>query len=86
MQAGHFIAGRGNAILFEENGVHPQCYICNITHKGEQLKYYRFMVGKYGEAEVERLEKLNKTMRKFTVNELQEMRTNYQKWTLNNNQ
>lgn len=25
MQAGHFLAGRGNSILFENNNVHPQC-------------------------------------------------------------
>jgi len=34
LQAGHFIPGRRNAVLFSEEGVHPQCYHCNIGLNG----------------------------------------------------
>lgn len=78
MQAGHFLAGRGNSILFENNNVHPQCYSCNVMNHGEQLKYYRFMVKTYGEAEVKRLEKLKAKTRSFTIPELIKMREDFE--------
>lgn len=70
MHAGHFIAGRGNTILFEETNVHPQCYVCNVRKHGDQLNYYRFMVSTYGEDEVIRLTKLSKKTHPFTRDEL----------------
>ena len=73
MQSGHFIGGRGNSILFEETNVHPQDYICNIRKHGNQLAYYRFMVKKYGEKEVKRLERLSKTTHQFTIAELEKI-------------
>lgn len=42
-QAGHFIAGRTNAVLFNEDIVHLQCYGCNVCKHGEQLEYYYAM-------------------------------------------
>lgn len=77
MQAGHFIAGRGNSILFEKTNVHPQCYVCNIRKHGNQLEYYYFMKQKYGEKEIERLRRLSKESRSFTMTELREMIANF---------
>ena len=34
MQAGHVIQGRGNSILFETDGIRPQCYGCNVRQRG----------------------------------------------------
>lgn len=48
LQAGHFIPGRADSILFDPSGVHAQCYRCNIKRQGEWLKYFRFMEKKYG--------------------------------------
>lgn len=73
MQAGHFVAGRGNAILFEETNVHPQCYVCNIRKHGHQLEYYYWMKRRYGEREVQRLRRLAKKARSFTIGELRDM-------------
>lgn len=39
MQAGHFVPGRGNSILFDIRGIRPQCYGCNIMHAGRQLEF-----------------------------------------------
>ena len=36
-QAGHFVAGRGNTVLFDDRLVHGQCNFCNMSG-GEQLK------------------------------------------------
>ena len=76
-QAGHFIPGRGNAILFDERGVHGQCYNCNINLKGNWPEYMRFMMDKYGRDVVDELLRLKKTVRKFTVIELQELYKKY---------
>ncbi len=76
-QAGHFVPGRGNAILFDERGVHGQCYNCNIRLKGNWPEYMRFMLDTQGKFVIDDLLRLNKTVRKFTVPELQEMYEEY---------
>ena len=48
LQAGHFIPGRRAAILFDERGVHVQCYGCNVCKSGNQIEYHRFMERRYG--------------------------------------
>ncbi len=48
LQAGHFIPGRADSILFEPTCVHAQCYRCNVIRSGEWVKYFRFMEEKYG--------------------------------------
>lgn len=37
--AGHFVAGRGNAVLFDEELVYAQCAGCNIFRSGEQARF-----------------------------------------------
>lgn len=44
LQAGHFIPGRFDAILFDEEQVHIQCYRCNCKLQGMWHKYYLFMM------------------------------------------
>ena len=56
LHAGHFIAGRGNAILFNRKFVNIQCYHCNIFHNGRFDIYRAAMVHRYGKAFVDRWE------------------------------
>lgn len=49
LQAGHFIPGRMDSILFDPICVHAQCYKCNIKRQGEWVRYFRFMEKKYGQ-------------------------------------
>lgn len=79
MQAGHFIPGRHNAVLFEERGVHPQCYACNIVLGGNGVKYYKFMLAKYGQKIIDELEALDNTTVSYTVSDLLEIETVYLK-------
>lgn len=72
LQAGHFVPGRSNAILFEENGVHPQCARCNYN-EGNGPEYFIFMEKNYGRDEIDRLRRLRHTQRKFTEPELFKM-------------
>lgn len=89
MQAGHFIPGRMNSILFEERGVHPQCYLCNGPLKGNPRKYEAFMKEKYGQEVIDELDKLSNEMRQFKHEELVDMWNHYKdqvKILLNTNQ
>ena len=72
LQAGHFISGRNNAVLFQERGVHAQCYNCNINLRGNTLKYRRMINLLYGEGADVKLETEADQTIKFTIEELQE--------------
>jgi hypothetical protein len=77
MQAGHFIAGRGNAILFEEKGVHAQCRACNYN-EGNGPMYFIFMEETYGREEIERQIKLKGTILKRTEQDYLDLLAEYQ--------
>ena len=66
LQAGHFIPGRQDSVLFEPTCVHAQCYRCNVQRQGEWVKYFRFMEEKYGQAEIFRLMALSEEVRLIT--------------------
>lgn len=65
LQAGHFIPGRMDSILFEPTCVHAQCYRCNMRRQGEWVKYYRFMQKKYGDAHIVYLMELSEQPREI---------------------
>ena len=55
LQAGHFIDGRNNAVLFSEKGVHAQCYACNVRLHGNKVKYWLYMEQTYGHDVIDEL-------------------------------
>jgi hypothetical protein len=55
LQAGHFVGGRTNALLFDEEIVHTQCARCNLFLKGNYQAYTLFMLKKHTEEEIEEL-------------------------------
>lgn len=66
LQAGHFIPGREDSILFDPACVHAQCYRCNVQRSGEWVKYFRFMEKKYGREFIFELMKKSETKCKIT--------------------
>ena len=82
-QAGHFVPGRGNAILFDERGVNSQCYNCNVRLKGNWPGYMDFMLNKYGRGVVDELLHKNKKVLKYTPADLEDIYNHYKE--LNNN-
>jgi hypothetical protein len=76
-QAGHFVPGRRNSILFDERCVNAQCYNCNVTLKGNWPGYYTFMLDKYGIETIDELLMKAKQIRKFTIDELEELNVHY---------
>ena len=79
-QAGHFIAGRTNAILFDEDIVHLQCYGCNVCNHGEQLEYYYAMkkLG-YSEDEINTMRQRRNTACKYTADDYAAISEYYKK-------
>ena len=77
LQAGHFIPGRMNSILFDERGVFPQCYNCNINLKGNPRKYDHFMERTYGREVIADLDRLSVQPKHFTVEELESLKERY---------
>ena len=77
-QAGHFIAGRTNAILFDEELVFPQCVQCNVFLHGNEGRYYRFMIDRLGGGQraIELIDELyakSKQPKKYTATDLVEI-------------
>jgi hypothetical protein len=59
IQAGHWIPGRNNAVLFSEEGTHGQCASCNLVEphgkNGNPIEYWKFMERNYGRRVMDRL-------------------------------
>lgn len=66
LQAGHFIPGREDSILFDPVCVHAQCYRCNVQRQGEWVKYFRFMEKRYDRGFVFELMRRSETKCKIT--------------------
>lgn len=79
LQAGHFVPGRRNAGLFDERGVHAQCFVCNVRLGGNWTEYLDYMMAEYGEDVVEELKLLRYETVKFDVQTLDEMRREYKR-------
>ncbi len=79
IHAGHFIPGRHNVILFDERGVHAQCYQCNVPLKGNPRAYDKFMRERYGEEVIKELEQLDRQTKQYTTAELLDLIDVYKK-------
>lgn len=77
LQAGHFVGGRRNSILYDLKNIHAQCYSCNVCRYGETLKYLDFMLEKYGQKEVVRLRSLNEKSVTYSIQDYEEMIENF---------
>ena len=71
LQAGHFIDGRGNSVLFVEDLVHIQCYRCNCLMSGNKDSYTPYMIRRYGEEKVKKMYLLKHMSRSMSVLELE---------------
>jgi hypothetical protein len=70
LQAGHFVDGRNNAVLFVEDIVHIQCVSCNCFMSGNKDSYTLYMLDRYGKEKVEMmllLKNINKSLSQFEL-------------------
>lgn len=77
MQAGHFIRGRLNGNLFDERGVWPQCYSCNVGRQGNVVEYYEWMLANHGPEVIADLKRQNSQTKKWAPGELEELFQKY---------
>ena len=87
LQAGHFIGGRNNAVLFDERIVYSQCGSCNVNPPyglgGNYVEYTLFMMNSEGYTKegIEELTKLKHAIVKYTPDQLHEMKKQYKERT-----
>lgn len=77
LQAGHFLGGRGNAVLFHEDQVHAQCRRCNIFLRGNPDAYWPKMVRLYGIEQCEKWLQEKKQPKKISYADLEEIIKKY---------
>lgn len=74
IQNGHYMSRRFMATRYSEMNCHPQCMACNVMQHGNIPQYRMWLVKKYGEPAVERLETIALTQtRKISEFEYREM-------------
>ncbi len=78
IETGHFVPGRYASILFEPSNSHPQCKHCNHHLGGNQANYELFIQYAYGRKEPDRLRRLKNESRRFTHEELVDMKLEFQ--------
>lgn len=78
LQAGHYIPGRGNAVMYEEDCVHPQCYVCNVRESGRWVEYDEFMIKTYGVERVAEIKAMRHEVRPMTAEGHIEIRLKYE--------
>lgn len=76
-EAGHGLAGRGNAILFDEELVKPQCYICNVIKGGNYDVFHAKLIKENGFKWFQEKLKLKNKTKQFTREELEELYNKY---------
>ena len=77
IQAGHFVPGRRNAILFDEECTNGQCYGCNCGQGGMWVEYEAVMVKWYGLEKVEEMKLRKHKTVKYTITDYQEIKSKY---------
>lgn len=77
IQAGHFIPGRGNAVLFDEEQVNGQCYVCNFRLKGNWVEYEKVMITRHGKEKVAAMKLMAKEKVKYTIQDYLDIEAKY---------
>jgi hypothetical protein len=77
IQAGHFVGGRGGAVLFDEESVWGQCIGCNVFLRGNYQLYTLKMISLYGMERVEELLAMKKQSKQYKTFELLEIAKKY---------
>ena len=77
MQAGHAIQGRGNSILFEIDGIRPQCPGCNMWQGGRLDIFIPRLMDEIGRQRYDELLALKAKPKKYTVEDLLNIESEY---------
>lgn len=71
LQAGHFIGGRSNIVLFDERIVYSQCFYCNAKPPrglgGNYVEYFVFMEKEWGREMIDEFRALKGQTLKYSL-------------------
>lgn len=83
LQAGHFVAGRNNSILFREDNCHAQCVGCNFfgSNSKHSGKYFVFMKDRYGLKTIDDLNVLSNREVIYKQNDYEQIEETYKRKT-----
>ncbi len=85
IQAGHFIPGRRNSVLFSETGVHGQCLGCNgnppMGKGGNSIEYFLFMEKTYGREVIDELIAQSKQTVQYKTHDFERFAEEYERKT-----
>ncbi len=81
LQAGHFIAGRTNAVLFDEEATYSQCYGCNVGRGGAHVEYFVFMEKEHGRDKIDELRHKKGLTVKYHIDDFKVFEELYKKKT-----
>lgn len=74
MDGGHFLPTSSySAIRYNTNQIHQQCVGCNQYRNGMPIEYKKFMVNKYGDEYVNKLQLLKGVTRRYSTEYLQKL-------------
>jgi len=77
LDAGHYIQGRKDNVLFVDELIHIQCQYCNRRLGGNYLEYRKYMVKRYGEKKVERFEDIKWIKSSLSIFDLKALLQDY---------
>lgn len=85
LQAGHFIPGRGNAVLFDERLVYTQCIGCNgnppYGKGGNYIQYFLFMEREWGRPKLDEFIALKGTTKIYKIHDFIELEAEFKRKT-----
>lgn len=79
IQAGHFVGGRNNSVLFDERMVNGQCMRCNVFLRGNYQAYTLIMIDRFGRRGVEKMLALKHKVKQIKANEFLEIAEKYKR-------
>lgn len=77
MQAGHWLSGHHNSVMFDERNVHSQCIRCNIFLHGNLVEYTYEMQRLYSPVILEELKTRNHNATPMKAYEYKELYEEY---------
>jgi hypothetical protein len=82
MHAGHYVDGRNNSVLFDEELVYPQCFHCNSKRwgclAGNKIKYTIFLLRQgYSAEQLDAFDNLKFETKKYTEEDFEDIKNKY---------
>lgn len=77
LDCGHFVNGRSDAVLFEEDNVDTQCQQCNRRKQGQWVPFFDAQLERIGAERIGELMHLFYVNKKYTESELRDISDKY---------